>query len=163
MANLKYAGKYSPDGIQDFEDGAARVVPVTAIGDASLACLIAKTSAPGVSDILTSETGFKMIEAALAGAVAAGSTDAFTEMVAVAVSVAANDYVGVAALLATAVTEFDSSPSSPPVLIPNCRLLRTIDDIVSFFWDGTTTIKTVGVRAVGNTPGQVNVAVTVVE
>ena len=163
MADIRYTGKYSPDGIAAYEDGAQCVIPVNAVGDVGLCCLNAKTTAPGANDILTSETGFKMIEAALAGTVAAGTTDAATEMVAVAVSTSANDNVGVAALLATAVAEFDSTPSAPPVIIPNCRILRNIDDIVSFFWDGTTTIKTVGVRAVGNTPGQVNVAITVVE
>lgn len=142
-------------------NGSAHVITGPA-GDASIAVLVADASDPGANDILTDIDGFKSFEAMVAGAIAAGSTDAFTEMVVVAWSYDANDNVGVAALLASAVGELDSTPTVPPIVIPNVRVLRGLDDIVGATWDGTTRIKTIGVRAAGNTPGQVNVLINVV-
>jgi len=137
--------------------------PYGVVGDSSICVLNAKIAAPGTNDVLTSVSGFKMIEAMVAGVVAPGTGDAFSEAVAIAISTTANDVAGVAALLATALAEFDGTPSTPPVLVPNARILRTQDDIASFIWDGSTTIKTVGVRAVGAAPNQVNTLLNVVE
>jgi len=131
-------------------------------GDAYVCGLIAKNTAPGANDVLSSSTGFKSFEALLSGAVTPGTGDNFTEMVAVAWSAAEADSAGVAAILASAVTEFDAAPTSPPVVIPNCRILRTIDDIVGAMWDGKNRIKTIGVRAIGVTPGQVNVVLNLI-
>lgn len=142
--------------------GALRVA-AGVVGDPSVCCLVSDTAAPGADDVLTSTTGFKGFEALLVGAMAAvGTGDAYVEMVAVAWSTVANDHAGVAALLATAVAEFDGTPSVPPVLIPNTAILRGDSDIVGAVWDGTTRIKTIGVRGVGVTPGQCNVMIKVV-
>lgn len=144
------------------EGGALLSLPVGPSGALGVACLVAKTTAPGANDVLSSTTGFKGFEAVLAGDVTAGTGEAFTEMVAVAWSSTAADSAGVAAILASAVTEFDAGPSAPPLVLSNCRILRTINDIVSVLWDGTTTIKTIGVRAVGATPAQVDVVINVI-
>lgn len=143
-------------------DGIADVSIKGVDGNPYLCCLVAKTSAPGANDVLSSATGFKLFEAVLGGAVTAGSGDVFTEMVAVAWSTIADDSTAIASILATAVAEFDGSPATPPVLLANCRILRTQDDIVGAMWDGENTIKTIGVRAVGVTPGQVDVILTLV-
>lgn len=142
--------------------GALRVA-AGIVGDPSVCCLVSDTAAPGANDVLTSEDGFKGFEALLVGAMAAvGTGDAYVEMVAVSYSTVAGDHVGVAALLATAAAEFDGTPSVPPVLIPNTFILRGDGDICGAVWDGTTEIKTIGVRGVGMTPGQCNVMVKVV-
>lgn len=136
------------------------ITSLTGVFGSEVTCaLVAKTTAPVNDDMLQSPAGFKALEVRLIGAVTAGTGDAFTEMVVVAWSTSAGDVTGVANTLAAALLEFDGTPTVPPVLLSNVALLRTVDDIATILWDGTTTIKTVGVRAAGATPSQVNVEV----
>lgn len=136
--------------------------PADVAGDPGCCALLADDAAPGANDVLTSATGFQAFEAMLAGALGAIGTGVVAlEMVAVAWSTLADDHDGVAALLALAVDEFDGTATAPPVLINNCRILRTIDDVVGAIWDGETTIKTIGVRMCGTTPGSATVGVLI--
>jgi DNA-binding protein YbaB len=145
-------------------NGAAHILPYGVAGDHVMTVLVGKTTAPGANDVISTTLGFKAFEAMLAGAVAApGTGDTVVEAVAIAWSTLEADHAGIATLLASAVTEYDAAPSTPPLLLANVKIIRTIDDIVTVAFDGETTIKTVGVRAVGVTPNQVNVLLNLVQ
>lgn len=128
-------------------------------GSEVTAILVGKTTSPVSDDMLQSSQGFKALEARLIGAVTAGTGDAFTEMIAIAWSTSAGDVTGVQNTLTAALAETDGTPTAPPVLLSSVAFLRTIDDIATIIWDGVNTIKTVGVRACGVTPAQVDVEV----
>jgi len=142
--------------------GAVHVLPYGLAGDAMCAALLAKTTAPGANDVLSSSEGWLAFEAMAGGALTLGSGDVATEAVAVAWSTVENDHAGVATLLATALSNYVATPATPPVLLANTKIIRTMDDLVSALWDGVTRIKTVGVRAIGGTPATVTVIVNVV-